>query len=489
MKLKSGTDIRGVAVETENSPVDLTDEVVYSIASAFVLWLGRKTGKAASELSIGLGHDCRISSPRIAEAVRRAVVGAGAKLVFSGLASTPEMFMMTLGLNLDASVQITASHHPFDRNGLKFFLPTGGLEGENIKEILTLCQNGEFAPETGGGCYEEYDYMPEYTERLRKLIIESVGAGEKPLEGQKIVVDAGNGVGGFYARKVLEPLGADISGSIYLEPDGMFPNHAPNPENPAAMKAVADAVKSSGAALGIVFDTDVDRAGAVDSEGNEINRNRLIALASALVLEEHPGGAIVTDSTTSAGLAEFITSLGGKHYRYKRGYKNVIGLSIELCEKGIDSPLAIETSGHAALSENYFLDDGAYLMTKFVIAMAKMSAKGKTLSGLIENLREPKEEKEIRIKIAAEDFAAYGKSVLAHVEECCSGGEWIPAPDNASSEGFRATLPEAEGWFIIRLSVHDPVLPVNIESDREGGVEMIFERIKGMLEGFDKLVF
>ena len=120
------------------------------------------------------------------------------------------------------------------------------------------------------------------------------------------MVDAGNGAGGFYADKVLKVLGADTDGSRYLEPDGMFPNHVPNPENEEAMASICEAVRESNADLGVIFDTDVDRGGAVDSKGNEINRNRLVAVASAIALEGNDGGTIVTDSITSSGLKEFI---------------------------------------------------------------------------------------------------------------------------------------------------------------------------------------
>lgn len=106
-----------------------------------------------------------------------------------------------------------------------------------------------------------------------------------------------------------------MTGSQFLEPDGMFPNHIPNPEEPEAAKAGADAVFKAGADLGIIFDTDVDRSGVVDKTGLTINSNRMIALMSAITLREHPGSTIVTDSVTSNGLADFIESNGGKHYR------------------------------------------------------------------------------------------------------------------------------------------------------------------------------
>ncbi len=489
-KFKSGTDIRGVASEgVAGQPVDLTDEVVSAIAVGFAKWLSERTGKPVAGLRIGVGHDCRISSERIDAAVTGALVKAGAHVFSSGMSSTPAMFMMTLDCELDGSVQITASHHPFNRNGLKFFTRDGGLDGADISTILTFCANDDLPADAQGGTAEVCDYMPRYAERLRQTIIEGVNAEDRehPLKGFKMVVDAGNGVGGFYAQEVLEKLGADITGSRYLDPDGMFPNHAPNPENPDAMRSVTEAVMEAGADLGIVFDTDVDRAGAVDAAGAEINRNRLIALISAIAIETNPGATIVTDSTTSAGLRDFIeNTLGGRHYRYRRGYRNVIVRAQELCAQGICCPVAIETSGHAALSDNYFLDDGAYLITRIIIKMAQLRAEGRTLADLTAALADPAEEKELRLPIAAADFREYGENVLAVLEKCAADKEgWIAADDNR--EGFRATVTDADGWFLLRLSVHDPIMPLNLESNTAGGCKKIAAQLLDVLGQFAEL--
>ena len=220
---------------------------------------------------------------------------------------------------------------------------------------------------------------------------------------------------------MLSVLGADTEGSRFLNPDGMFPNHVPNPEDATAMASICEAVKESKADLGVIFDTDVDRGGAVDSKGNEINRNRLVAVAAAIALEGNDGGTIVTDSITSSGLKEFIeNTLGGKHYRYRRGYKNVIDKALELNAQDINCPLAIETSGHAAMRENYFLDDGAYLCTKIIIKMAQLRKEGKDLDELTSALKEPVESKEIRFKITEKDFRACGIKIIADLTESVS---------------------------------------------------------------------
>lgn len=481
--LKSGTDVRGIASDIFGGSITLTDNAVSDISSAFVCWLTDKLMKPAEELKIAVGHDSRISADRISSAVISSLVNSGVEVINCNLASTPAMFMTTVMLSCDAAIQITASHHPADRNGLKFFIKSGGLDGKDISEILALADYETCYISEKQGSISEEDFMTAYASLLREKICSAVGKSEeqKPLNGYKIVVDAGNGAGGFYATEVLQKLGADISGSQFLEPDGMFPNHIPNPENKDAMKSICDAVIKNKADLGIIFDTDVDRAGCVDKYGNEINRNRLIALASIIACDGEPGATIVTDSVTSDGLKTFIEQeLGCKHYRYRRGYKNVIDKAKELCEEGIDSPLAIETSGHAALRENYFLDDGAYLVTKIVIELAK----GKDFDKLLAPLKMPVEEREYRFNILDSDFKNYGEMVIAELYKYAqSRSDWKIADDNR--EGLRVSA--FSGWFLLRLSVHDPVMPINFESDVSGGIDKAVDALIPFFKSFDKL--
>ncbi len=488
MELKSGTDIRGTAVGEETN---LTDEAVKKITAALIIFLAKKTSLTPEQMCIAVGHDSRISAKRIKQAVVDVLCSNGVKVLDCSLASTPAMFMTTVTLGCTASVQITASHHPYDKNGLKFFTKNGGFEGSDIAEILSIAENIDISDICENQHGEPVDFMSEYAAILRKMICEGVNAAnfEKPLEGFHIITDAGNGVGGFYAEKVLKMLGADISGSLFLEPDGMFPNHAPNPENRDAMKFISDAVIDSKADLGVIFDTDVDRAACVDASGKEINRNKLVALASVIALENNPGATIVTDSVTSDGLHDFIeNSLGGKHHRFKRGYKNVINEAIRLEKEGICAPLAIETSGHAALKENYFLDDGAYLITKIIILLAKLRKEGKSIKDLISDLKEPVEEKELRFKILEDNFRPYGEKVIADLFEYAEKQEgWTVAQDN--HEGIRISLDKdsGDGWMLLRLSVHDPILPFNVESNSNSGVNKIIDSFSQFIKNYEKL--
>lgn len=487
--LKSGTDIRGTAVAgVSGEEVELTDEAVFDLTVGFCKWLSENGYNKNNKIAIG--HDSRISATRIKECIFNALAQFDYEIYDCSYASTPAMFMSTVDMDFVAAIQITASHHPYNKNGLKFFTVNGGLDGKDIVRITELAVEEFISPEKMPSVVP-CDYMKQYAKRLRDMICREVNAEnyEKPLEGYKIVVDAGNGVGGFYATDVLEMLGADIQGSQYLDKDGMFPNHAPNPENKEAMKAICEATVKNGADLGIIFDTDVDRAGCVDESGKEINRNRLVALASLIALENNAGGTVVTDSVTSTGLTDFINNtLGGVHYRFKRGYKNVINEQIRLQNDGINCPLAIETSGHAAFRENYYLDDGAYLITKIIIKMAQLGKEGKKINSLIESLKDPAEEREFRFKILEKDFRAYGLMVIGELEAHANKqSDWRVADDNR--EGIRIFFDgESEkGWLLLRLSVHDPIMPLNIESDVAGGVRKISEKFIGFIKQYDKL--
>lgn len=482
-KLKSGTDIRGVAVGgIKGQQLNLTDDVITLLTRAFAIWLYRQG--CSDHAVVAVGHDCRITGEHIHELVTAALNKSGMNVVNCGLCTTPAMFMTTVLRGCDAAVSITASHHPYYRNGLKFFTREGGLDGDQISDIIEIAESNNLFNVNTHGKITPCNFLADYATHLRKIICKGLDAdfNSKPLEGLHFVVDAGNGVGGFYATKVLEPLGADISGSINLEPDGMFPNHIPNPEDEYAMQCASKATVDAKADLGIIFDTDVDRAGAVGPDGMEINRNRLVALAAAIALEDCEGGTIVTDSVTSSGLKSFIENdLGGSHYRYRRGYKNVIDKAILLTSEGRTCPLAIETSGHAAFRSNYFLDDGAYLITRIVIKMAQLRKEGKSIESLIANLKEPVERKEIRLNITAEDFRTVGEKVISALEEYSnSHNNWHVADDNR--EGIRVNCDDADGWFLLRLSVHDPVMPLNIESDKPGGVEIIRKALADFFE-------
>ncbi|MDY2965338.1 MAG: phosphomannomutase/phosphoglucomutase [Megasphaera massiliensis] len=489
LKLQNGSDVRGIAVEgVPDEKVNLTPEAVNRIAAGFAKFLAQKLGKKEGDLRIAVGHDSRISADMMKEAVFAGLLGRGVYVTDCGLASTPAMFMSIIfeDTAMDGSIMITASHLPYNRNGLKFFTKDGGLEKKEVKEVLTLASNLT-ATAVSTAAIASLDLIERYALHLRQKICAGLCAGmfDRPLEGMHVVVDAGNGSGGFFATKVLAPLGADTTGSQFLEPDGHFPNHIPNPENKEAMASIRKAVLDNKADLGLIFDTDVDRMSAVLPSGEEINRNALIAMMAAILAPDYPGSTIITDSVTSDELTTFLQDeLHLVHHRYMRGYKNVIDECIRLNEAGTVSPLAIETSGHGALSENYYLDDGAYLAVKLLMAAAKAKKAGKPLGDLIKALGQPAEGVEYRLKISGDgDVQAYGADVLKAFEQRAEEkGITIAKP---SYEGVRLVF--EGGWALLRMSLHDPNMPLNIESKEVGGCEAIAKDVKGLLSGFDRL--
>lgn len=486
--LQNGSDIRGIAMPgVPNETVNLTEDHVKYIAYAFGTWLSERCNKKVEDLSISVGMDSRLTGPVLEKAIVKALSSLNITTYSCGLASTPSMFMSTKfqKYNCDGAIMITASHLPFNRNGMKFFTRKSGLDKTDISTLLKKAKSfseNHFAP-TGEGKIRSYKLTDVYADYLVHKIRKET-SDLTPLENYKIVVDAGNGAGGFFANKILKPLGACINGSQFLDPDGHFPNHIPNPEDPEAMKSIQEAVVANKSDLGIIFDTDVDRAAIVDRDGSIINRNPLIALMSVITLEEFPGTTIVTDSVTSEGLTTFIEALGGKHHRFKRGYKNVINESVRLNDIGIHSALAIETSGHGALKENFFLDDGAYIITKILIKLANLK-EGQTLSNLIEDLIIPKEAAEYRIPIKEAEFHDYGQRVIEDFKTHFSKKEGFNiAKTNHEGVRVQVNLPQAKGWFLMRLSLHDPLLPINIESDMDGGVDYLTSEIKAFLKSY-----
>ncbi len=476
IRLRSGSDIRGNAS-------DLTDEFAEKIGYVFARWVARKYGTTTDKIKLAVGRDARLSGPRLKEALIRGMKAADSDVLDCDLCTTPAMFMTCVeeSTRANGAIMITASHHPSAKNGFKFITRDGGLTANDITSLIEAASQAEIPDPL----VKEIDFLAIYTQSLKDMVRKRLkDESAKPLLGLHVVVDAGNGAGGFYAN-FLQDLGANVDGSQFLEPDGNFPNHIPNPEDATAMSFISKAVLESKADLGVIFDADCDRAAIVDQNGKSINRNRLIALIAAILLEETPGATFVTDSVTSSGLNRFINEWGGTHYRFKRGYRNVIDEAIRLNSEGIDCPLAIETSGHAALRENYFLDDGMYLVTRLICEAMRRKRQGETLSSLIDELQEPVESCEIRLPILEEDYRSAGQEVIEMIlSHTLENPAWTLAPDNR--EGVRISFNLDGGvsnaWFLLRLSVHDPVMPLNAESDVPGGIRRMLCELYALLK-------
>ena len=501
-RVQNGSDVRGVVRATAEEAVTFTEGMAFSIARAFGEWLREQTGLSWEELQIGIGYDSRQTAEAFAHAAACGL--AGTRTLQCGMVSTPAMFQSTRlpESDFDGAIMLTASHLPQNRNGMKFFDKEGGLEKGTVAALLeraaeiaaqlpTDAQGMPLLPEDAEETAEPFDLLDIYCRHLREEICREVAAEDyaHPLAGLHVVEDAGNGAAGFFAARILEPLGADISCSVFLEPDGSFPNHVPNPENETAMEAIRKATLDAHADLGVIFDCDGDRAAVVFADGTEVNRNTLIALLSAIVAEEAPGSTIVTDSITSDELTVFLEKeLGLKHLRYMRGYKNVIDKGVALNAAGERCELAIETSGHGAFRKNAFSDDGAYICVRILIRMAQLKKEGRRLEELIAALEEPGEAREIRYAIRGEDFADYATQVLDDLKTYAAAEPRFRLVE-PNYEGVRIAFDddEVKGWVLLRKSLHDPVMPMNLESRRPGGVAILLERMTQFLQSYDRL--
>jgi phosphomannomutase len=329
---------------------------------------------------------------------------------------------------------VTASHLPADRNGFKFFTKEGG--GFTKEGISTLISEAvecasvvyyETGHENmGSGSFQNVNYMPQYAETLRAALINEVCDGMAecspillPLAGLRIVLNAGNGAGTFF-NDVLQELGADVTNSVGIVSDPTFPNGIPNPEDPKMVDMTKTACENCNADIGIMLDTDADRCGFIVprivrpsycSAYEPLNRNRLIAFLGVIFSESSPGCTIVTDSCTSEGLERFLEkTLGLHHERYLKGYANVIGKAKELSASGVaNAEVAIETSGHCAMKENGYLDDGTYTAVKVIGCLAKLARERRGDNGeqhghrslleLIADLPEMAEVQELRLNV------------------------------------------------------------------------------------------
>ena len=481
LKLKSGSEIRGPEQQ-------LTDALAEKLGYALACWLAERLDTTPDALMLAVGRDARPSGARIKAALIRGITAADSDVLDCDLCAAPALFRLAGPGSGEAhgAVMITAHAADMGVNGFKFITREGGLKPGDIEALLARAARSE-VPERLVVCR---DAAVDYFDALRAAAARWLEDDAlKPLLGMRVVVDARGPVGRDYAD-FLASMGVETEGSLTAAEGEAF---SPDPESPDQVAEVARAVLASRADLGVLFSADGDRAAIVDGKGRPIGQNRLIALAAAMLLDQQAGATIVTDSVTSTGLSAFIAEWGGIHYRFKRGYPNVIEEAARLNAEGIDCPLAIETSGHAAFRENGFLDDGAYLATRLVCEALNRKREGLDVFALIDDLREPVESVELRLPILEfedwepeEEAQEIVEIILSHT---LTHPEWQAATD--SREGVRIIF-NLDGdvnnaWFQLRMSVHDPVMVLNAESDVPGGVGRVLAELYELIRDTGKV--
>lgn len=484
MKLQSGSCIKGVAFDsTDRGLVELDETTAGAIGGAFAYWLGFKVTKNPYDLRICVGHDPRITSESLKEGVLKGVTMFGAEGYDAGISTAPAMFMSTVlpQFEFDGAVMITADDISGDVNGFKFFTAEGNLTDEDVAEILRRAGRYAFI----GEYFEDrpVNVLEMYAAYLRQMI--SMGIKDVPgaLSDMNIVVCAGNGSGGFLAKDVLESMGADISGSMFLKPHGTFAD----PDDEELREIVSKAVLENNADLGIILDADADRAVIIGPYGRVIEGNELIAMASALAAEDYPGGTVVTDSNTSLELHDFLENeLGLRHCIYKSEFAEAVDKAKELKEAGENAFLAAGTSGHVAYSDNYFLDDGMFLAVQIIINAAIMKSQGKDIYSLTDSLTTPAETWELVFDMDTEDPDMLASQILEDMEVWAEETEGLELEQHGF-DGVRVgfELDDKKGWFLLRKALHEAAMPLVIESSEKGGIRKAIPMIGQFLRKYE----
>lgn len=425
-------DIRGLVDQ------DLRDEGVERIAKAFALRvLGAGGGRVV------LGRDCRESSDGFRTVFARALNECGVDVVDVGQVPTPLVYYGAHVLEgVGGMVAITGSHNPPEYNGFKLGVGTSALFGHEIRELHRLANAGDF-PE-GRGETRELDLLPRYLDD----VCGRLSMGERRL---KVVVDAGNGVGGVVAGPLYERLGVEVVG-MHLEPDGTFPNHHPDPTVEKNVAALRERVRAEGADLGIAFDGDADRIGVIDETGRILWGDELTILYARAVLAEQPGATVISEVKCSQVLYDEIERLGGKAVMWKAGHSLI---KAKMKETG--AALAGEMSGHVFFAHRWYgFDDAPYAGARL---LEILSHEERPLSALLADLPKTHSTPEIRHEVGSEERKF--ELVRRAVEHFRAQGHQVIDVD-----GARVVFPDG-AWGLVRASNTTPILVLRFEAPSE----------------------
>ena len=435
-------DIRGVA-ETELLSSDVVD-----LGRGLGTLLQRKSGK-----SITLGRDCRLSSPRLRDALLEGLIDSGCGVTDIGVVPTPLLYFSAVHLQADGGVMITGSHNPSEFNGFKTVCGPGTLHGETIQEVRRIIETRDFL--RGRGSHADMDVIPAYLDQVAPQF--SYG------RRVKVVLDAGNGTAGPVVHRLLERLNCEVT-ELFFEMDGRFPNHHPDPTVPANLKHLHDAVKAQRAELGIAYDGDADRIGAVDENGEVIYGDMLLLIFGREILTRKPGATIIGEVKCSQLLYDELNRLGGNAIMYKTGHS-----LIKAKMKEEHAELAGEMSGHMFFADRYFgYDDALYAACRLIDIVA---ASGKPLSAQMAGL--PKLVSTPEIRVDCPDEVKF--QVVAQASERFKKTHKVIEVD-----GARVIF--EHGWGLVRASNTQPVLVMRFEAENADWLQKYRSEVEGVLE-------
>ena len=435
-------DIRGVV------PTTLNEAVAEGLGRAF-----GTHAMAQGQSTVAVGRDGRLSGPSLSAALIRGLVAAGIRVIDIGLATTP-MLYFAASTACQSGIQVTGSHNPKDYNGFKMVLGGRAIYGDEIQGLRQMIE-AETWQLQGGGSVTQLDVLADYTQRI---------VGDIRLaRPMKIVVDSGNGIAGASAPGIFRALGCEVI-ELFSEVDGNFPNHHPDPSKPENLQDLINALKTTGAELGLAFDGDGDRLGIVTKDGNNIYPDRQMQLFAQDVLSRVPGGTILFDVKCSQRLAPAIEAAGGKALMYKTGHSLIKARMREL-----DSPLGGEMSGHIFFKERWFgFDDGTYAGARLLEILSREKDASASLNALPTSFSTPE------LNVACEEGAPHQL-----VSQLVAGAEFAPPAVVTTIDGLRVDWPD--GFGLIRASNTTPVLVLRFEGQTSDALQRIRLAMTGLL--------
>jgi phosphomannomutase/phosphoglucomutase len=417
-------DIRGIA------DVELGDIDIELLGRAVGTYLRRHGGDR-----VNLGRDCRLSSARLRNALICGLKASGCHVADIGVVPTPLLYYSVFHLQAAAGVMITGSHNPPEYNGFKIVCGPSAIHGEEIQEIRRLIDGRDFL--TGPGSEQSVDVAEPY--------VNEIAAQVHFARRIKVVIDAGNGTGGPVMHRLLQKLGCEAT-ELFFEMDGRFPNHHPDPTVVENLSALAEAVRKRGADLGIAFDGDTDRIGAVDEHGNVVYGDRLMIVYAREILTRKPGATFIGEVKCSQLLYDDIRKRGGNAIMWRTGHS-----LIKAKMKEAHAELAGEMSGHMFFADRYYgFDDALYAACRLMEIVAQS---GKPLSAQLADLPQTFTTPEIRVDCP--DNVKF--EVVRRVTERFRRTHAILDVD-----GVRVLFPE--GWGLVRASNTQPVLVLRFEA-------------------------
>jgi phosphomannomutase/phosphoglucomutase len=427
----------------------------------FALLLGKVHGTAIAARGgkrVTVGRDCRATSDPYAEAVIAGMASAGLHVYDIGVCPTPLLYFSLFHLDVDGGIQITASHNPSEYNGFKICLGKDTLYGEQIQEIRGKMERGDFR-ERPGGKVERYEIVTPYHRHL----LADVPKLARPL---KVVIDAGSGVGGPVAPPVFKQLGCAVW-EIACEPDPNFPFHHPDPTVPENLAMLIEKVGQERADLGIAYDGDADRIGAVDEKGNILWGDELLVLFARDVLKRNPGATVISEVKCSQRLYDDIAKHGGQAIMWKAGHS-----LLKAKMKETHALLAGEMSGHMFFKERYFgYDDAVYASLRLLEILA---ASDQPLSSLLADLPPSVSTPELRVDCPDERKFIIAQKATEYFRQHY---------DVIDVDGVRIRFPE--GWGLIRASNTQPALVLRFEAQSAAKLNEYRTLVEAKLKEFE----